>query len=94
MYYVNSYISYVTRNRNQNAQSQNNWWHLFSIPGAILTVILTATSWGLMLTCYYGTLLNIRSFGREYLYFTTPIAGKYNAYIKFTQIYQKLFTHI
>ncbi|XP_077290563.1 organic cation transporter-like protein isoform X2 [Arctopsyche grandis] len=61
--------------RNQNAQSQNNWWHLFSIPGAVWTVILTATSLGLMLTCYYGTLLNIRSFGRGYLYFTTPIAG-------------------
>lgn len=46
-----------------------------SLPGGIQMILAAFTSWSLMLTCYYGTLLNIRSFGREYLYINTAIAG-------------------
>lgn len=80
--------------RNSSLRSQNNWKHLISLPGGFQMILAAFTSWSLMLTCYYGTLLNIRSFGREYLYINTAIAGKniyfpnhhfpYTIYIKFS----------
>jgi hypothetical protein len=61
---------------NKNLASYDNWNNLLSIDGMTWKLILIFTSWSMMLTTYYGTLLNIRSFGRQYLFVTTVVAGK------------------
>lgn len=53
------------------------WWSLWVGPKAIVTMIAVHTAWAIYVTNYNGMLLNIRAFGRDYIYVNTMVAGEY-----------------
>lgn len=52
-----------------------NWWLLFKGPKAVRHTVCVHWCWAIYLFCYYGTLLNIRTFGRDHLHINTAVAG-------------------
>lgn len=52
-----------------------NWWSLFQGPKAKRHLICVHLTWSIYIITYYGMLLNIRGFGREYLQVNTVVAG-------------------
>lgn len=59
----------------QNQVPVPNWWLLFRGPNAVRKVVCVHWCWAIYLFCYYGTLLNIRTFGRHLLHINTAVAG-------------------
>lgn len=57
------------------APAPPNWWSLFSGPKAKRHVISVHLIWSIYIITYYGMLLNIRGFGRDYLQYNTVVAG-------------------
>lgn len=51
------------------------WWSLWVGPKAALTMIALYLAWPIYFINYNGMLLNIRAFGRDYLYWNTVFAG-------------------
>lgn len=52
-----------------------SWSSLFKGQKAVRHTVCVHWCWAIYLFCYYGTLLNIRTFGREYLHINTAVAG-------------------
>lgn len=53
-----------------------NWWSIFKgAPKAARHMICVHLVWSIYIITYYGMLLNIRGFGRDYLQVNTIIAG-------------------
>lgn len=61
--------------KRQNEVPAPSWWTLFKGPRAIRHTVCVHWCWAIYLFCYYGTLLNIRIFGREHLHVNTAVAG-------------------
>lgn len=60
----------------QNEPAPLGWWSIWDGPKAILTMIALHTAWAVYVTNYNGMLLNIRAFGRDYIYVNTAVAGR------------------
>jgi hypothetical protein len=52
-----------------------SWWSLWQGPGVKKNLLICHLVWSIYIIIYYGMLLNIRPFGREYLKYNTAIAG-------------------
>lgn len=52
-----------------------SWWTLWSSPEVTKNLIACHLAWSIYIVIYYGFLLNIRGFGREFLELNTVIAG-------------------
>ncbi|CAO1388922.1 unnamed protein product [Diamesa serratosioi] len=52
-----------------------SWWSLWSTPEVTKNLIACHLAWSIYIVIYYGFLLNIRGFGREFLELNTVIAG-------------------
>lgn len=52
------------------------WWPLWVGPKAAATMVALHLAWPIYFINYNGMLLNIRAFGREYLYVNTALAGE------------------
>lgn len=61
--------------KRQNEVRSPNWWTLFQGDRAIRHTVCVHWCWAIYLFCYYGTLLNIRTFGRDNLHVNTAVAG-------------------
>lgn len=57
------------------APPQPNWWSLFEGPRAKRHMICVHLCWSIYIITYYGMLLSIRVFGRDYLQVNTVVAG-------------------
>ncbi|XP_001649362.2 organic cation transporter protein [Aedes aegypti] len=51
------------------------WWTIWKEKAATKNLICVHLAWGIFLTAYYGTLLNITAFGREKIEINTVAAG-------------------
>ncbi|XP_062561076.1 organic cation transporter protein-like isoform X2 [Armigeres subalbatus] len=51
------------------------WWTIWREKAPVRNLILLHLAWGIFLTMYYGTLLNITAFGREQIHLNTVFAG-------------------
>lgn len=61
--------------KRQSQVPSPNWWTLFKGRRAIRHTVCVHWCWAIYLFCYYGTLLNIRTFGRDNLKVNTAVAG-------------------
>lgn len=52
------------------------WWSLWMGPKAMVTMVALHLAWSIYVTNYNGMLLNVRAFGRQYLYVNTALAGE------------------
>lgn len=51
------------------------FWKMWRGPGVVKNLICVHLVWSIYIVIYYGMLLNIRTFGRDYLEVNTVIAG-------------------
>ncbi|XP_058464629.1 solute carrier family 22 member 21 [Malaya genurostris] len=51
------------------------WWTIWENRGSRKNLVLVHLAWSLFIVVYYGMLLNVRSFGRDYLKNNTALAG-------------------
>lgn len=58
------------------ASPEPSYWEMWRGPGVAKNLICVHFSWSVYIVIYYGFLLNIRNFGKEYLEENTIICGK------------------
>lgn len=58
-----------------NEPKEPSWWSLWENKKVKKNLILCHLIWSIYIIIYYGMLLNIRPFGRDYLKINTAIAG-------------------
>lgn len=59
-----------------NIPPEPSYWEIWKGEGVAKNLIAVHLSWSFYIVIYYGFLLNIRNFGREYLEQNTVICGK------------------
>lgn len=78
-YTVPAYFETVLKEKVVEMQKEPaplGWWSLWVGPRTFLTMIALHTAWAIYVTNYNGMLLNIRAFGRDYIYVNTTVAGR------------------
>lgn len=65
----------VQSNQLKNEPKEPSYWSVWKGPNVKKNLICCHLCWSIYIIIYYGFLLNIRPFGREYLEINTVIAG-------------------